>query len=140
MKQTAKAVEQTLYRLGMAAALFAAVIVILAKIFPPFAKFLGWPCPFRALTGLYCPGCGGTRAFSALLAGHVLESLKWHPFVVYGLGLYVAFMGSWTLNHFTRGHFPGLKYRGWYTWGGVALVIGNWVVKNVLLLCGHGLL
>ena len=32
------------------------------------------PCMMQKLTGLYCPGCGGTRAVRALLAGHPLQS------------------------------------------------------------------
>ncbi|MBQ2106068.1 MAG: DUF2752 domain-containing protein, partial [Lachnospiraceae bacterium] len=27
------------------------------------------PCVVQELTGLYCPGCGGTRALKALLKG-----------------------------------------------------------------------
>lgn len=41
------------------------------------------PCLFHKFTGLYCPGCGGTRAFFALISGHVLMSLYYHPLVVY---------------------------------------------------------
>jgi hypothetical protein len=32
-------------------------------------------CEFHALTGLNCPGCGGTRAAYQLLHGHVLRAL-----------------------------------------------------------------
>ena len=43
----------------------------------------GFPCLFHLLTGLYCPGCGGTRAFRALLAGNLLLSIRYHPLVAY---------------------------------------------------------
>jgi hypothetical protein len=33
-------------------------------------------CPFRALTGYECPGCGTLRAMHQLLHGHVLAA--WH--------------------------------------------------------------
>lgn len=33
-------------------------------------------CPFHALTGLYCPGCGSLRALRHLLHGEVLQSLQ----------------------------------------------------------------
>jgi hypothetical protein len=31
-------------------------------------------CPFKYLTGFYCPGCGGQRAFHHLLHGNFLEA------------------------------------------------------------------
>lgn len=36
-------------------------------------------CPFHAVTGLYCPGCGGTRSMIALLHGHLGEALHDNP-------------------------------------------------------------
>lgn len=41
------------------------------------------PCLFHELTGFYCPGCGGTRAVLALLAGHPVLSFLYHPLVPY---------------------------------------------------------
>ena len=38
-------------------------------------------CPFHALTGFYCPGCGGTRSMTALLHGHLLLALHENPAV-----------------------------------------------------------
>lgn len=35
----------------------------------------GYRCPFLAVTGHYCPGCGGTRALLALLQGDVAGAL-----------------------------------------------------------------
>ena len=32
---------------------------------------------------LYCIGCGGTRAFEALCRFDILESIKYHPVVIY---------------------------------------------------------
>jgi hypothetical protein len=56
------------------------------------------PCLFRTLTGLDCPGCGGTRMVWYLLRGNLPEAARHHlvalllvPFVVYG---YVAWAAS----------------------------------------------
>ena len=36
----------------------------------------GFPCLFHLMTGLYCPGCGGTRAVRALFRGDLAMSLS----------------------------------------------------------------
>ena len=43
----------------------------------------GYPCLFRAVTKIYCPGCGGTRAVYLLLTGHPVLSFLYHPIVLY---------------------------------------------------------
>jgi len=42
-------------------------------------------CEFHELTGLNCPGCGGTRAFYQLLHGHVLRAMQDNALAVLGL-------------------------------------------------------
>lgn len=36
-------------------------------------------CPFRRITGVWCPGCGMTRAFGWLAHGDLHQSLRYHP-------------------------------------------------------------
>jgi Protein of unknown function (DUF2752) len=45
------------------------------------------PCGFRCLTGLPCPGCGGTHAVHALAQGDWRGSLDWNPLILLGLVL-----------------------------------------------------
>jgi hypothetical protein len=40
----------------------------------------GWICPFKAVFGIPCPGCGLTAAILELLNGKVSESLHTHIF------------------------------------------------------------
>jgi hypothetical protein len=42
---------------------------IVLAAFDPAASAIFPPCPFHALTGLHCPGCGAARAGHALLSG-----------------------------------------------------------------------
>lgn len=91
------------------------------------------PCAIHALTGLFCPGCGGTRAVNALLHGKILLSAYYHPFVVY-----VAIVGGWfmlsqTIQRLSRGKARiGLHFRMIYMWIGLGLIAINCIVKNVI--------
>jgi hypothetical protein len=40
----------------------------------------GWVCPFKAVFGIPCPGCGLTLAMDELLHGHLQASLHTHAF------------------------------------------------------------
>ena len=41
-------------------------------------------CPFHQMTGMHCPGCGGTRAVHALLHGHPLKALRYNAILIPG--------------------------------------------------------
>ena len=41
-------------------------------------------CPFHQMTGMHCPGCGGTRAVHALLHGHPLKALRYNAILLPG--------------------------------------------------------
>lgn len=50
-------------------------------------------CPFALLTGVGCPGCGLTRAASALVRGDVAAAWEMHPLVLVAVAwLAVAWM------------------------------------------------
>ncbi len=60
------------------------------------------PCPFRTLTGLWCPGCGLTRATHHLFRGDVMQALRYNVFVVVILlGLSATWL-AWLLQRTGR--------------------------------------
>lgn len=40
------------------------------------------PCPFKYLTGWYCPGCGSTRALHHMLHGRLAAAFGYNPLMV----------------------------------------------------------
>lgn len=91
------------------------------------------PCIFRTLTGYYCPGCGGTRACIALLHGHFLRSLLYHPVVPYCAAVYFIFMLSHTIEILSKGKLPiGLHYRDGYIKIAAVIILTQWILRNFL--------
>ena len=56
---------------------------VAAGIHPEALAAMMPPCLMRTVLGLYCPGCGGTRAVILLLEGHPIRSFFYHPVVLY---------------------------------------------------------
>lgn len=132
-----KQIELTFYMIGMG------VLTILLGIWI-FQKRTGisvWnyttPCVFHTITGIYCPGCGGTRAVYALFQGRCMQSFLYHPLVVY-----TAIVGSWflvshTIEKLSFGKIKiGMHYRHAYLWIALALVVINVILKNLALFLG----
>ena len=42
-------------------------------------------CSLKRISGIPCPGCGGTRAFYYLFSGEIGKSFFHHPAVLYGV-------------------------------------------------------
>ena len=65
----------------------AALLVLF--LFDPASVRIYPPCPFHALTGLNCPGCGSLRASHALLHGEFQRALALNPLMVAALPVLV---------------------------------------------------
>lgn len=86
-----------------------------------------WPCPWLALTGQPCPGCGLTRA--ALAAGRGQWGRSWQlnplaaPLLAYGLAVAAGLVGTraWQVGY--RRRWRRIERRLPWTWAFLALVL-----------------
>ncbi len=130
--------DRVFFRIGLGILGTVLLVLLLRKCFPALGA-LEWkiPCPFYALTGLYCPGCGGQRAVRALLHGEILLSLSYHPLVLFAALYAAAFLGTQALNRLSRGKTPALSIRSWHLYILLGILILQWIVKNILLALGQ---
>lgn len=127
--------EKSLYILGWMLLGAAVVLAGVTKGFPMQMKIFSLPCIFWELTGYYCPGCGGTRACAALFRGEIVRSFLCHPVVVYTAVVFAWYMISHTIEYLTRGRLAvGMRYRDLYLYLAAAIILIQWVVRNLLKL------
>jgi hypothetical protein len=80
-------------------------------------------CPFHAATGLWCPGCGGTRAVYDLAHGDVAGALSMNLLFT----LAVPLLGVLWFRWFARGQ--GLRFKDWpFT------TTAAWILPGVIVL------
>ena len=68
-------------------------IALLIRFPPETSGFYPW-CPVHALTGLWCPGCGATRAVVAFLHGHLAQALALNPLVTLLLPIVMVYFAE----------------------------------------------
>lgn len=80
-------------------ALVAGSLAYIGLADPHRPGFLFPPCPFRALTGWNCPGCGGLRMTHDLLHGDLGAAVTDNAFALVGVPLLVL----WLVVRWRRG-------------------------------------
>ena len=88
--------------------------------------------------GVYCPGCGGTRAVIALAHGRLMESLYYHPAVPVMAVLGGAYLFSQTLWRLRGRRGWVLRYDPRWPVLLAGLFLVNCAVRNLLWL-GFGI-
>lgn len=93
------------------------------KIFPP--------CIFYKLTGLYCPGCGMTRATHALFNGEIMKAIDYNPLFFSFSPLFIYMAAVQIKSIITTGKTRAIRLPYWLTVIVVIAVFAFWILRNI---------
>jgi len=111
---------------GLAGAVF-------VRHFNPSTQSIFPPCPFNALTGFACPGCGMTRSFHQLLNGNITAALDYNVMVVFWTPLFL-YIGISLLLIGVRGKgLPRIIPPSAVVYFFITAILVFWVVRNIPL-------
>ena len=92
---------------------------------------LALPCPFRAATGLLCPGCGVTRLCLALLRGNFPAAWSANPVLLLLLPVLAALAVRIAVRYVREGRTAGPRWENVLCWILAALLVIWGVVRNL---------
>ena len=95
-------------------------------------------CFVNLFMHIYCPGCGGSRAFDFLLHGQMLKSAASNPIVLYGFMMFFYYFIPASYTYVIKK--DGIKHHKFHMWtlyGLLIIVVGFFLLRNVLLLAFH---
>ena len=113
--------------LALSGALAGATLALRAR--DPHRAHSWGVCPLYAITGIYCPGCGGLRAVNDLTRGHVLQALHSNVLVTVGYPVGVALL-AWLVVRRWRGKPTSAAPRPWLGWAALVVALAFMVVRN----------
>jgi len=87
-------------------------------------------CPFFALTGFYCPGCGALRAIHALAHGDLMTALARNPLAVVAAGYAVVAWVLW-FERTARGRPVRWLAPSWVVYSVLAVILLFGVLRNI---------
>lgn len=78
-------------------------------------------CPFLALTGYQCPGCGTLRGIHSLLHLRFADAWSYNPLMIVSLPLLVGLLLS-----------QRMREKVWLSRTIAAVVITYWILRNII--------
>lgn len=70
------------------------IAYIAGYIYQNYLRIYVFPCPVNTFWHIYCPGCGGTRCFYALLNGDIAKALKCNALAAAAVVLALLYWGE----------------------------------------------
>ncbi len=98
----------------------------LFRLFEPTETSFFPKCTLFQMTGLHCPGCGSTRAVSALVHGRWMDALRFNPLLIIGLPLLVG-----GVFYQLKRERQGLATSAWFPICVLIVVLVYFIARNV---------
>ena len=114
------------------------ITIIIMIVFYIIYLLIGKPdifhCSIYDKFGIYCPGCGCTRALVYLFQGDILKSLYYNPTILYTVIVLIIYISTTTIGKLLKKNNSKyvLKYRPIFIYIGIFILIGTCIVKNLL--------
>lgn len=90
-------------------------------------------CSIKEYTGWDCPGCGGQRAFDALVKGKFKEAFLFNPLIYFYLGvllyMYVLFAESYLLKN--KRFMKRFGFSTAFAYIFILLIIFFFIIRNI---------
>lgn len=93
---------------------------------------LAIPCVFHALTGLLCPGCGGTRMFKSLINGDILKAFYYNQFVFISLPIFFVLFINLVYSNFKNNKPLINKIPNWVYFIYIGLLVVFGIIRNII--------
>ena len=90
-------------------------------------------CPFRALTGFTCPGCGSTRGLHQLLHGNLGAAFQLNPLLILALPFLVYALVRYTYRVMTGRPIEHNTLAPKYIYTIFGVVLFFWIFRNTPL-------
>lgn len=110
------------------------LLLILYLIYIMIGKPSIFNCKIYDTWGIYCPGCGCTRALICLFQGDVIGSFLYNPAVLYAVIVTSFYIVSRTIGKIARKEESKfiMKYNPIYLYIGIGMLIGACIIKNII--------
>jgi hypothetical protein len=105
--------------------------LVILYLWDPATTTLYPRCPFHALTGYYCPGCGSLRAIHHLLHGEIGNAFRLNPLLVLCLPPLAYAMLASQLHWFRCARTERLRQSSIWPWIMVGIVSLFWLLRNL---------
>lgn len=86
--------------------MLASILIIIAMLtyIPPVIMYGAYECPIYKVTGLKCPGCGGTRMLKSILRFDFKQAFLFNPFLFITIPIMISRISYETIRYIRKGN------------------------------------